>query len=141
MTYQLDTENGPVDAPVSLVNGRLLFCTRAASREVWDAVARSVKLIDEDGNPLGATIAHIGPVVLSWTEGEDGPVPDQVDTRHHANVLLDAETTAKGLWKNWALAWMDGDDIVPNAAEVGKAKDGIDLIDPDTIRSPVNRIG
>lgn len=141
MTYQLDTETGPVDAPVSLVNGRLLFCTRAASREVWDTAARSVKLIDADGNPIGATIVHIGPVALSWTEGEDGPVPDRVDTRHHANVLLDAETTAKGLWKNWALAWMAGDDITPNAEEHGRTLNGIDLIDPDTIRSPSNRIG
>lgn len=63
------------------------------------------------------------------------------DTRYHANFWLNPEATAAGAWKQWAIAWsQQGTPGTPNAEESSLALNGIELIDPDSIRSPSNRL-
>ena len=141
MAYDIETEEGVITLPVTMVNGRVSFATKAVDKATWMQVAEVVGLVDVEGQPIAATITHVGPVVLSWTTDDaGGRVPDQTDVSHHVNVLLNRKATQRGLWREWALNWMkDGSPHQPNASETGVSLVGITLL--DNISSPVNRIG
>lgn len=141
MAYDIETENGVITAPVTMVNGRLAFSTKAPTKGAWLQVAAAVGLIDTEGNPLGVDICHVGPVTLTWTTDVEGNrVPDTVDTSHHVNVLLSTQATQRGLWRTWVTTWLEqGSSHPPNASENLVEFGGITLI--DNIKSPSNRIG
>jgi len=142
MALDIETESGPMTAFVTMQNGRLAFSTRATDRATHVAEFTAAGLMDADGNYTNCTVAEIGPITLTYTTNEDGEqVPDQVDTRFHANTLLDLAATQRRQWEPWVLSWMAADDAPPNSSEQGKTARGIDLIEMSTIDHPRNRIG
>jgi len=142
MALDIETENGPMTAFVTMQNGRLAFSTRATDMATHVAEFTAAGLMDADGNYINCTVAEVGHITLSYTTNGDGEqVPDQVDTRFHANTLLDLPTTQRRQWVQWVLSWMVADDATPNNTEQGKTTRGIDLIEMSTISSPRNRIG
>ena len=142
MAYDIETEDGVVSAPVTMVNERLAFSTRSTTQAHHIAEFTSAGLMDADGNYQNCTCAEIGPVTLTYTTDADGnQVPDQVDSRFHANVLLDLPTTKRNQWQQWVMTWMAGDNLTPNNSEVGKSVRGTDLIEMSSINNPRNRIG
>jgi hypothetical protein len=92
----------------------------------------------------GVTITEIGPHILVPAVMDDtgGVVTAAVmDNRYHVNFWLDAATVARGEWMKWATAWTYyGSDIVANAEETGASMNGIELIDPETVKRPSNRM-
>ena len=90
----------------------------------------------------GVTITELGPHVLTPVAYDaDGAVvtPAIIDTRHHVNFWLDAETVARGEWMRWATLWTYyGMMVIPNNKEDGTAMQGIELIDPATVDNPRN---
>lgn len=142
MSYEIETEGGTIVAPVTMVNGRLAFALRSDTRETHVTEVTAAGLMDEDGNYVNCDCAEIGPIVLSWTDDEElGSLPNEVDNRFHANVLLDRATTERGVWQHWVETWMAGDDLVPNSDEEGKSARGVDLIEMSSIKNPRNIIG
>lgn len=154
---------------VTLEGGRLWAMVRATDKATFDAKALEVGLkvytnpaqdevLDEEGNVLfpaveasgplipapGVTITEMGPYVLTpGTYDEEGnevtaPV---LDNRFHANFWLTPSLVERGLWKQWALAWtLDGQAGTPNNQEESVVYEGIELIDPQTVTSPANRM-
>jgi hypothetical protein len=92
----------------------------------------------------GITITEIGPhILVPAVVDADGfeVTPAIMDNRHHVNFWLDAATVARGEWMRWATAWTYyGSDIVANAEEAGVSMNGIELIDPETVKRPSNRM-
>jgi len=142
MAYEIETENGVVTAPVTMVNGRLAFSTRSTTQAHHIAEFTAAGLMDAEGNYQNCTCAEIGPITLTYTTDSEGnQIPDQVDSRFHANGLLDVPTTKRGQWKLWVMTWLAGDNLTPNSGEEGKSVRGIDLIEMSSIKNPRNRIG
>jgi len=92
----------------------------------------------------GVTITEIGPhtLVPAVVDADGGEVtPATIDNRYHVNFWLDAATVARGEWMKWATAWTYyGSDIVSNAEETGVSMNGIELIDPETVKRPSNTL-
>jgi hypothetical protein len=92
----------------------------------------------------GVTITEIGPHVLvpAVVDATGEVVTAAVmDNRYHVNFWLDAATVARGNWMRWATAWTYyGSDIVANAEETGVSMNGIELIDPETVKRPSNTL-
>jgi hypothetical protein len=92
----------------------------------------------------GVTITEIGPhTLVPAVVDADGVevTPATIDNRHHVNFWLDAATVARGNWMRWATAWTYyGSDIVANAEETGVSMNGIELIDPETVKRPSNTL-
>ena len=90
----------------------------------------------------GVTITEIGTHVLTpATYDEEGNVltPAVLDNRYHVNFWLDAGTVALGAWMKWATLWTYyGAAIEPNREEDGTDLQGIELIDPQTVKQAVN---
>jgi hypothetical protein len=142
MAYDIETENGIVSAPVTMVNGRLAFSTRSTTQDHHIAEFTAAGLLNSDGYYQNCTCAEIGPVTLTYTtDAEGGLVPDQVDDRFHANVLLDLSTTNRNQWQLWVMTWLAGDNLTPNSNEAGKSVRGVDLIEMSSINNHRNRIG
>ena len=142
MAYDIETEDGVVSAPVTMVNGRLAFSTRSTTQAHHIAEFTAAGLLNSDGDYQNCTCAEIGPVTLTYTTNSDGElVPDQVDDRFHANVLLDLSTTNRNQWQLWVMTWLSGNNLTPNSGEVGKSVRGVDLIEMSSISNPRNKIG
>lgn len=92
----------------------------------------------------GVTITEIGDLVLvpAVLDAEGNvTTPAVTDGRFHANFWLNSELVARGLWKQWAVAWtLNGYTVAANNQEQGIAFQGIELIDPATVSSPSNRL-
>ena len=155
---------------VSIEGGRLWAMVRATDKDTFDTKALEVGLkvyqnpavpavIDPEteevitpavpaSGPLipapGVTITEMGPhVLIPGTYDEDGNelTPPTLDNRHHVNFWLNPALVERGLWKQWALAWTaNGSAVVPNNNEEAIAFQGIELIDPQTVTSPANRM-
>jgi hypothetical protein len=159
-----------VEIYATLDRGNLWCMVRATDKATFDAQALAVGLkvyinpaqhaiLDpetqevitpavEASGPLipapGVTITEIGPHILVPAVLDDtgGVVTAAVmDNRYHVNFWLDAATVARGNWMRWATAWTYyGSDIVANAEETGASMNGIELIDPETVKRPSNRM-
>jgi len=112
--------------------------------ETQDVITHAV----EASGPLipahGVTIAEIGDLVLTpavLDAGGNVTTPAVTDGRFHINFWLNSELVARGLWKQWAVAWtLNGQPINQNHKEQGMAFQGIELIDPTTVTSPSNTL-
>ena len=112
--------------------------------ESVDVVTDEVELSE------GITLDHIGPVVITpGTYDADGVeiTPPVIDNRHHVNMQIappaldkldDAIPTLKR-WQVTAIMWSrNGADAVDvNASERAKVLSEVELIDPDSIGSPL----
>lgn len=154
---------------ITIEGGRLWAMVRAMDKATFDAKALEVGLkvhtnpaqpevLDEEGNVLspaveasgplipapGVTITEMGSHVLTLgTYDEDGNevTPPVLDNRYHVNFWLAHSLVERGLWKQWALAWTaNGQPGAPNHTEESVAFQGIELIDPQTVTSPANRM-
>ena len=92
----------------------------------------------------GVTITEIGDLMLvpAVMDAEGSIKTSAVtDGRFHANFWLNSELVARGLWKQWAVAWtLNGYAVAANNQEQGVAFQGIELIDPTTVISPSNTL-
>jgi len=155
---------------VSIEGGRLWAMVRATDKATFDQKALEVGLkvytnpaqpevLDEETGEViqqaipasgelipapGVTITEMGPhVLVPGTYDEDGnevtaPV---LDNRFHSNFWLSPVLVERGLWKQWALAWtLNGYTVTPNNQEEAIEFQGIELIDPQTVSSPANRM-
>lgn len=155
---------------VSLEGGRLWAMVRATDQATFDAKALEVGLkvytnpaepaiIDPEtgevlfpaeppSGPLipapGVTITEMGPHVLvpgTYDENGNEVTAPVLDTRYHANFWLGPHLVERGNWKQWALAWtLNGYQVSPNNQEEAVEFQGIELIDPQTVTSPANRM-
>ena len=68
------------------------------------------------------------------------PAPGVYDSRYHANILLGPNIVARGTWKEPLLNYAVNGQLVTdrNRDELAYVMNGVELIDPDTIRSPAN---
>ena len=154
----------------TLSGGILHIMVRATSRETYLEQALTVGLLKyaNEGSPAvinpetgevlvpevlpsgplipssGVTITELGPhVLIAGTYDEDGNevTPPVVDSRYHVNAWLGPRLVEIGAWKQWGLAWtLNGQSGTPNNAEESVVHEGIELIDPTTVTSPVNRM-
>ena len=92
----------------------------------------------------GVTITEIGPYVITpGTYDQDGNeiTPPVLDNRWHVNFWLDHELTMLGRWQQFALAWTaNGQPVDPMREEEAIHHAGIELIDPNTVKSPSNML-
>jgi len=148
-----DPDGNDVEVFACLSGGMLDYSVRADDQATFDAVALSVGMLEEveldDGGTVlrpakGINISRIGPVTLTpATYDDEGEVvtPAVVDDRYHVDVRLSPAATERGLWKTWAIAWMNNGvaDDSPNASEVGQKHSGVTLLDTRTFSSPSHR--
>ena len=92
----------------------------------------------------GVTITEIGHYVITpGTYDEDGNelTPPVLDSRWHVNFWLSHELVQKGDWEQFALAWtINGQPVDPMKDEEAIEYGGIELIDPNTVKSPSNML-
>jgi hypothetical protein len=145
--------------------GRILMMGRATSREVmhftlvqaelmfpqvsmdWEGTrytyGRDVDATEEQPyayDPRSADMPRIKLTPGTYdAEGNELTAPT-FDARYHANILLGPRIVARGTWKEPLLNYYRFGALVgqKNAEEVAYAVGGVELIDPDTIRSPSN---
>lgn len=144
--------------------GRILMMGRATSREVMHSTlvqaelmfpevtlehgtryfyGRDVDAVEEqpyDYDPRSAVMPRIMLTPGTYdAEGNELTAP-VFDARYHANILLGPHIVARGTWKapliNYALHGQLVTD--KNRDELAYVMNGVELIDPDTIRSPAN---
>jgi hypothetical protein len=89
----------------------------------------------------GVTIAELGPrIITPGTYDDEGNeiTPPVIDPRFHANFWLHE---ARGNWESWALMWSAyGEPGDSNKNESSLLLRGVELVDPDTINTPDNRL-
>ncbi len=147
--------------PVSIRNGVLICMIRAATFNQIRAEALAtgvlVKHLDDEGNPVkdaeGNDVLVRGPGVCGFTylgypvdtpgtydeEGNELTPPTYQDL-YCCNFWLDQKATARGLWKDPARLWAAGSSVVAvRRAEKGKKFKGVELLDPDSVSTPINR--
>ena len=124
---------------VRLSAGMLHCMVRAVDEKTFWVQAQAVMLVEDDPDRglvarKGITVQPLGP--LYDTSGE---TPVLVDSRFHANFWLGPDWVERGDWAEWAWAWsVLGSDADANKDETAKAYNGIELIDPATVSTPVN---
>jgi len=144
--------------------GRILMMGRATSRTVLhntliaaklmflDLVTgqitygREVDAVEEQPYAYDPRVAPMPRIVLTpGTYDEEGNelTAPTFDSRYHANILLGPDIVARGTWKEPLLNYYHNGALVgeKNADEVAYTVGGVELIDPDTIRSPSNMWG
>lgn len=163
-----DLEGNSHEVYVAMEGGRVAAMIRCPTKEIFDATALSVGLLeytnpaipevlDEEGNivkeaveasgPLipsfGVTISRIGSLILipgEYDSEGNEVVPPVKDDRYHVNFWLDPQVASRGLWKKWAIQWtLNGTPVADtNANESAKELNSVELIDPATVSSPSN---
>jgi len=145
--------------------GRILMMGRATSREVmhstlvqaelmfarlsmdWEGTryyyGSDVDAVEEQPFDYDPRVAPMPRIMLTpGTYDEDGNelTAPTFDSRYHANILLGPGIVARGTWKEPLLNYYHNGALVgeKNAEEVAYEVGGVELIDPDTIRSPSN---
>ena len=144
--------------------GRILMMGRATSREVMHDTLVQADLLFADVSLEHGTRYLYGPDVDATEEQpfaydpRSAPMPRIVktpgtydaegneltapvfDARYHANLLLGPGIVARGTWKTPLLNYYFHGALVgeKNAEELAYSVGGVELIDPDTIRSPSN---
>ena len=92
----------------------------------------------------GVTITEIGPYVITpGTYDQDGNeiTPPVLDNRWHVNFWLDNILVKLGNWEQFALTWTaNGQPVDPMKEEEAIHHAGIELIDPNTVKSPSNML-
>ena len=157
---QVATDDTPeqgawVGVPVSIIGGRLQFVVRCVNQSTFESLALFTALmkpvLDENNNLIGLTntkssqVSQIGPVVITpaVVDGEVETTPAVIDNRWHVNAMLGPVATRYGAWEQWTLQWVLTGSVLTeeqkNASENGVIRDGIELLDPATILSPVRR--
>ena len=165
--YSVTSADTPGAIPLlaSWHGGRILMMGRAVSREVmhqtlvaadllfertdpeWEGTryyyGSDVDAVEEQPYAYDPSVAPMPRIMLTpGTYDEDGneltaPI---FDARYHANILLGPGIVARGTWKEPLLNYYHNGALVgeKNAEEVAYEVGGVELIDPDTIRSPSN---
>lgn len=142
--------------------GRILMMGRATSRDVMHSTLVQADLLFPDITMEHGTRYFYGPdvdateeqpfaydprsapmpriMLTPGTYGADGNelTAPTFDARYHANLLLGPNIVARGTWKTPLLNYYFHGALVgeKNAEEVAYSVGGVELIDPDTIRSP-----
>jgi hypothetical protein len=156
-----DTPNA-IPLLASWQGGRILMMGRATSRDVMHSTLVQADLLFPDitlehgtryfyGPDVDATeeqpyaydprVAPMPRIMLTPgaydEEGNELTAPT-FDARYHANLLLGPGIVARGTWKTPLLNYYFHGALVgeKNAEEVAYEMGGVELIDPDTIRSP-----
>jgi hypothetical protein len=144
---------GAIPLLASWQGGRILMMGRATSRDVMHQTLVAADLLFERTDPEWEDVRYYyGPDVDATEEqphpydGRAAPMPRIVlsdgsfDSRYHANLLLGHAIVARGTWKTPLLNYHFHGTLVEqkNADEVAYEVGGVELIDPDTIRSPSN---
>lgn len=156
---------GAIPLLASWQGGRILMMGRATSRDVMHQTLVAADLLFERTDPewegtryyygsdVGAVeeqpyaydprVAPMPRIMLTpGTYDEDGNelTAPTFDSRYHANILLGPGIVARGTWKapliNYALHGQLVTD--KNRDELAYVMNGVELIDPDTTRSPAN---
>ena len=150
MSYVISANDEEFTVPVSIRGGVLHAAIRAVDQATYRALAleAGILVVDDDGrlrDAPGVTTCEIGAVTLRAAELDvDGLVirAADIDERWHVNFWLSPALVARGVWEGWALQWsIAGRALLPaeiNKVEDGAVLDGIELIDPDSVASPVN---
>ena len=117
--------------------------TDEATGEVTETI---VGYYDEIKASAGANITEIGPIALTPAVlGDEGNevTPAVLDNRFHLNMriaeplLSKADENGYPLWQKTALLWMTyGQPVEPNSEERAVAINGVQMIDPDSIKQP-----
>lgn len=145
--------------------GRILMMGRATSREVmhstlvqaelmfarlsmdWEGTryyyGSDVDAAEEQPYAYDPRVAPMPRIMLTpgiYDEDGNELTAPTFDSRYHANVLLGTDIVARGTWKEPLLNYYHNGALVgeKNAEEVAYEVGGVELIDPDTIRSPGN---
>jgi hypothetical protein len=144
--------------------GRILMMGRAASREVMHSTLVQAELMFPEVTLEYGTRYFYGPDVDAVEEQpysydpRSAPMPRIMktpgtydadgneltapvfDQRYHANILLGPGIVARGTWKTPLLNYALHGTLVTdkNRDELAYVVGGVELIDPDTIRSPAN---
>ena len=150
MSYVISANDEEFTVPVSIRGGVLHAAIRAVDQATYRALAleAGILVVDDDGrlrDAPGVTTCEIGAVTLRAAELDvDGLVirAADIDERWHVNFWLSPALVARGVWEGWALQWsIAGRALLPaeiNKVEDGAVLDGIELIGPDSVASPVN---
>jgi len=92
----------------------------------------------------GVTLTELGPYVITpGTYDQDGNeiTPPVLDNRWHVNFWLAHELVQAGRWETFAKTWTaNGQPVDPMKEEEAIHHAGIELIDPNTVKSPSNRL-
>lgn len=155
MSWETDPETGylMVDGQraYAAMRGGVLHCmVRAVDQATFWQQAELVGLAtrsdpDQPLRPVrGVTITEIGPYVITpGTYDQDGNelTPPVLDNRWHANFWLDNILVKLGNWEAFALTWTaNGQPVDPMKEEEAIHHAGIELIDPNTVKSPSNML-
>jgi len=155
MSWETDPETGylMVDGQraYAAMRGGVLHCmVRATDQATFLQQAQLVGLAtrSDPGQPLrpvrGVTITEIGPYVITpGTYDQDGNelTPPVLDNRWHVNFWLDNILVKLGNWEAFALTWTaNGQPVDPMKEEEAIHHAGIELIDPNTVKSPSNML-
>lgn len=141
--------------------GRILMMGRATSREVMHSTlvqaelmfldlatgqmtyGRDVDAVEEQPYGYDPRSAHMPRIMLTPgtydAEGNELTAP-VFDSRYHANILLGPGIVARGTWKGPLINYALHGQLVTdkNREELAYQMNGVELIDPDSIRSPAN---
>lgn len=153
--YSVVTADFPNAIPLlaSWRGGRILMMGRATSRSVMHQALVAADLLFERTDPEWQGVRYFyGPDVDAVEEqpydyDQRSAIMPRIDlsgggfdSRYHANLLLGLGIVARGTWKTPLLNYYFHGSLVgeKNADEVAYEVGGVELIDPDTIRSPTN---
>lgn len=132
---------------VRIAGNTLHAMIRAKDKATFDTQAIGVGLrhINEEGvtiTPRSVTITELGPYVITPAVlDENGNITQEavLDNRYHVNFWIDLNLADPNAWMQWAPAWsMHGVPATSNKQEFALVFNGIELIDPNTVRSPSN---
>jgi len=141
--------------------GRILMMGRATSREVMHntligaelmfldlatgqmTYGRDVDAVEErpySYDPRSAPMPRIMKTPGTYDDDGNELTAPVFDSRYHANILLGPGIVARGTWKWPLLNYHSHGQLVTdkNREELAYVMNGVELIDPDTIRSPAN---
>jgi hypothetical protein len=123
---------------------------RAASKEIFDAVALSARLLVNDEGQVrpahGIHLDRIGEMVITPAiMNDEGEVtePAAIDKRYHVNIRITEPALSDSTdgeiedWKLIVMQWASiGKDGHANAEEQSKEVNGVELIKQATVKSP-----
>ena len=160
--YEQDSDQSLIPLYISHSGGYTRAMVRADSKETFRQNAIAVGLLieyeDEDGiinyragpnvtiteeqpDPKdNRTAPHPRIVLQQGVYDEDGNVISEpvFDPRYHANIVIGPNAT--GDWRQWAKYWTQNgiESTQINANETAIVVNGVELIDPASIRTPAN---
>ncbi len=127
----------------TLVQAELMFPEVTLEHGTRYFYGRDVDAVEEQPYDYDPRSAYMPRIVLTPgtydAEGNELTAPT-FDSRYHANILLGPGIVARGTWKAPLLNYALHGQLVTdrNREELAYVINGVELIDPDSIRSPAN---